>query len=172
MPTSTAATALSSRGPGGSGCASRLRRCCAYLPGDVDLAEAAATYSGAHFLVDEAYNVPCPVSRIPILVGGGWEAHAAHCGPQRRVPSNPIGTTDQLRDAFQLLHRHCDEVGRDRSEVAKQAGIMFHRVEALYPQVEAAFGLSADGVILVPWQLALGPDDVHEIGERLAREFS
>ena len=49
---------------------------------------------------------------------------------------------------------------------------MFHRVEALYPQVEAAFGLGADGVILVPWQLALGPDDVHEIGERLQREFS
>ena len=45
---------------------------------------------------------------------------------------------------------------------------MFHREDDLYRQADAAFGLGADGVILVPWQLALGPDDVHEIGERLA----
>jgi len=131
----------------------------------------AATYSGTCFSVEEACNVPRPVSRIPILVGGAGKRtlriaalHADAC--------NPIGTTDELRDAFDVFDRHCDEVERDRSEVAKQAGIMFHRVDAIYPQVEAAFGLGADGVILVPWQLALGPDDVHEIGERLTREFS
>ncbi len=133
--------------------------------------EEAATYSGAHFSVDEAYNVPRPVSRIPILVGGAGK-RTLRIAARHADACNPIGTTDELRGAFELFDRHCDEVGRDRSEVAKQAGIMFHRVEALYPQVEAAFGLGADGVILVPWQLALGPDDVHEIGERLAREFS
>ena len=167
MPTSTAATASSSRGR-----VERVSRLADAVPiCRAMFDEEAATYSGAHFSVDEAYNVPRPMSRIPILVGGAGK-RTLRIAARHADACNPIGTTDELRDAFELFDRHCDEVGRDRSEVAKQAGIMFHRVEALYPQVEAAFGLSADGVILVPWQLALGPDDVHEIGERLAREFS
>ena len=130
----------------------------------------AATHGGPYFSIEEAYNVPPPIGRIPIVVGGAGKrtlriaaGHADAC--------NPIGTTDELRDVFALFDRHCDDVGRDRSEVAKQAGIMFHREDDLYRQAEAAFGLGADGVILVPWQLALGPDEVHAIGERLRAEF-
>ena len=134
--------------------------------------EPVASFSGKFFTVDDAVNVPRPVSaHVPILVGGAGKrtlriaaAHADAC--------NPIGTTDQLRDAFELLDRHCDELGRDPSAVSKQAGIMFHRVnDDIYAKAGEAFALGADGVILVPWQLALGPDDFHAIGERLRTEF-
>jgi alkanesulfonate monooxygenase SsuD/methylene tetrahydromethanopterin reductase-like flavin-dependent oxidoreductase (luciferase family) len=135
--------------------------------------EAAASYSGRFSTIDQAVNVPRPVSaRIPILVGGAGKrtlriaaAHADAC--------NPIGTTDEMRQAFELVDRHCDDLGRDRAAVSNQAGIMFHRVDDnLYRKVGEAFGAGADGVILVPWQLALGPDDVHAIGERLRTEFA
>jgi probable F420-dependent oxidoreductase len=134
--------------------------------------EPAASFSGKCFTIDEAVNVPQPVSaHVPILVGGAGKrtlriaaAHADAC--------NPIGTTDQMREAFELFDRHCDDVGRDPAEVSKQAGVMFHRLsDGIYARVEEAFGLGADGVILVPWQLALGPDAFHSIGERLRTEF-
>jgi alkanesulfonate monooxygenase SsuD/methylene tetrahydromethanopterin reductase-like flavin-dependent oxidoreductase (luciferase family) len=132
-----------------------------------------ASFSGKYYTVDEAVNVPRPVSEhVPILVGGMGRrtlriaaAHADAC--------NPIGTTDELRKAFELVDRHCDDLGRDPAEVSKQAGIMFHRVnDDLDAKVDEAFGLGADGVILVPWQVALGPDDFHAIGERLRTEFA
>jgi len=134
--------------------------------------EPVASYSGTFFTVDEAVNVPRPVSgHLPILVGGAGKrtlrvaaAHADAC--------NPIGTTQQLREAFELVERHCDDLGRDPAEVSKQAGIMFHRVnDDVFARADEAFALGADGVILVPWQLALGPDDFHSIGERLRTEF-
>jgi alkanesulfonate monooxygenase SsuD/methylene tetrahydromethanopterin reductase-like flavin-dependent oxidoreductase (luciferase family) len=114
--------------------------------------------------------VPRPVGRIPILVGGAG-TRTLRVAAQHADACNPIGTTDELRAAFETFDRHCDDLGRDPAEVSKQAGIMFHREEQLYPQAEAAFALGADGVILVPWQLALGPDDVHAIGERLHAEL-
>jgi alkanesulfonate monooxygenase SsuD/methylene tetrahydromethanopterin reductase-like flavin-dependent oxidoreductase (luciferase family) len=134
--------------------------------------EESATYSGEYFTVDDAVNVPRPVSaHLPILVGGGGQrtlriaaAHADAC--------NPIASTDEMRQAFELVDRHCDDLGRDPTDVSKQAGILFHRVDDVYRKVDEAFGIGADGVILVPWQLALGPDDVHRIGERLRAEFA
>ena len=129
-----------------------------------------ATYTGTHFSIDDAYNLPRPVARIPIVVGGTGQ-RTLRIAARHADACNPIGTTDELRDAFELFDRHCDDVGRDHSEVAKQAGIMFHREDDLYRQADSAFGLGADGVILVPWQLALGPDDVHGIGERLRADF-
>jgi alkanesulfonate monooxygenase SsuD/methylene tetrahydromethanopterin reductase-like flavin-dependent oxidoreductase (luciferase family) len=131
----------------------------------------AASYSGKFFTIDDAVNVPRPVSaRIPILVGGAGKrtlriaaAHADAC--------NPIGPTDELQRAFALVDRHCDDLGRDRAAVSNQAGVMFHRVDDLYEKVEEAFAIGADGIILVPWQLVLGPDEVHTIGERLRAEF-
>ena len=131
-----------------------------------------ASHSGQYFSVDEAVNIPRPVSeRIPILVGGAGRrtlriaaAHADAC--------NPIGTTRELSEAFEVFDRHCEELGRDPADVSKQAGIMFTEIDQLYGRVEKAFGIGADGIILVPWQLALGPDDVHTIGERLRAEFA
>ena len=131
-----------------------------------------ANYSGEFFALEDAFNIPRPVSEhVPILVGGAGRrtlriaaAHADAC--------NAIGTIDQLREAFTQLDRHCDELGRDPAEVSKQAGIMFHEVsDDIYAQVEAAFGIGADGVILGPRQLGLDPGDLHAIGERLRTEF-
>jgi alkanesulfonate monooxygenase SsuD/methylene tetrahydromethanopterin reductase-like flavin-dependent oxidoreductase (luciferase family) len=130
-----------------------------------------ASHSGRWSSVDEAVNVPRPVSeRIPILVGGAGRrtlriaaAHADAC--------NPIGTTRELSEAFERFDRHCEELGRDPAEVSKQAGIMFTDVDQIDGRVEKAFGIGADGIILVPWQVALGPDDFHAIGERLRTEF-
>ena len=129
-----------------------------------------ATYAGKFFSVDDAVNLPRPVSRIPIVVGGAGN-RTLRIAARHADACNPIGTTDELRATFETFDRHCDEVGRDPLEVGKQAGIMFHRVDDVSRQVEAAFGLGADGIILVPWQLVLGPDDVHAVGERLRSEF-
>jgi alkanesulfonate monooxygenase SsuD/methylene tetrahydromethanopterin reductase-like flavin-dependent oxidoreductase (luciferase family) len=134
--------------------------------------EEAASHAGEHFSIAGAYNVPRPVSeRIPILVGGAG-ARTLRIAAEHADACNPIGETDDMRRAFELVERYCDELGRDPSEVSKQSGIMFHRIDDLYRKVEEAFAIGSDGVILVPWQLALTPDQIAAVGDRLTAEFA
>jgi len=135
------------------------------------LDEEAATVSGRYHSVDGAYNVPRPAQQhVPILVGGNGK-RTLRIAAQYGDACNPIGTAEMVRDALATFERHCDEVGRDPATVSRPAGVMFHRLEDLWPQAEAAFAIGCDGVILVPWQQAFAPDEVAAIGERLVREF-
>lgn len=132
----------------------------------------AATFTGRHFSIRAAVNVPRPVSaRIPILVGGVGPRTirlAAHYADVY----NPIGDGDSLRQAYGLLDQGLDEFGRSPAEVARIAGVMFHRLEDLYRQVEEAFDAGSEGVVLIPWQLALSPDDIAGIGAGLGTRFA
>jgi alkanesulfonate monooxygenase SsuD/methylene tetrahydromethanopterin reductase-like flavin-dependent oxidoreductase (luciferase family) len=131
----------------------------------------AASYSGTYYSIDEAINMPRPLNgHVPILIGGAGRrtvqiaaTHADAC--------NPIGDQTVLRRAFATLDEHLHEIGRDPAEVARPAGVLFHRLEDLFPQVEQAFAAGCDGVLLVPWQQALSPDEITRIGDRLASEF-
>jgi alkanesulfonate monooxygenase SsuD/methylene tetrahydromethanopterin reductase-like flavin-dependent oxidoreductase (luciferase family) len=134
--------------------------------------EEAATYSGKHYSIAEAYNVPRPVSRrIPILLGGSGKrslrlaaTHADACNPF-------ITDLPSLRDAFSIVTAHCERIGRDPAEVSKPTGIVFNSVQGLYSLVEDSFKAGSDGVILIPWQQALSPDDLVSIGDRLKSLF-
>ncbi len=135
------------------------------------LDEEEATVTGRFHSVDGASNVPRPAqAHVPILVGGNG-TRTLRIAAQYADACNPIGTAEMVRDALTTFDRHCDDLGRDPATVSRPAGVMFHRLDDLWGQVEEAFAIGCDGVILVPWQQAFTPDEVVAIGERLVREF-
>jgi alkanesulfonate monooxygenase SsuD/methylene tetrahydromethanopterin reductase-like flavin-dependent oxidoreductase (luciferase family) len=131
-----------------------------------------ASYTGMYYSIDEAFNMPRPVGeRIPILVGGNGK-RTLGIAARYADACNPIGEDPQVfRDAIAVFEKHCEQVGRDPAEVSRPASVVFHRHKDLFPRVEAALAAGCDGIILIPWQIALSPDDITAIGERLASEF-
>ena len=75
-------------------------------------------YDGSRVQLPETTGYPRPAHRIPIIVGGRGERRtlriAAALGDGCNLPSD----LEALPHRIEVLHRHCDEVGRDRAEVA------------------------------------------------------
>jgi F420-dependent oxidoreductase-like protein len=133
----------------------------------------AATFSGTHHSIDEAINVPRPVNpHIPILIGGTGEKRTLRIAAQYADACNPNGDVAEMRHKIEVMERHCEDVGRDPAEVSRPGGVLFNKLgDDLLRGVENVFTAGCDGVILMPWQLALQPDELAEIGSRLTAEF-
>jgi F420-dependent oxidoreductase-like protein len=79
-------------------------------------------YKGRHYQLAETLCVPRPLSqpRPPILIGGGGEKKLLRLVARYADASNLIATDpDQVAHKIDVLHRHCDELGRDRDDIAK-----------------------------------------------------
>jgi len=77
-------------------------------------------YEGKHYRLAETLNVPPPIRRPrpPIMIGGGGERKllrlvAKYADANNLFPSSP----EEVRHKLDVLARHCEEVGRDRSEI-------------------------------------------------------
>jgi alkanesulfonate monooxygenase SsuD/methylene tetrahydromethanopterin reductase-like flavin-dependent oxidoreductase (luciferase family) len=55
---------------------------------------------------------------VPILVGGNGERHTLRLAARYADACNIIGELDVVARKVAALHRHCDEVPRDRAAVA------------------------------------------------------
>jgi F420-dependent oxidoreductase-like protein len=79
-----------------------------------------ATYSGKHHRVEQAYNNPKPIrGDIPILVGGSGERKTLRMVAQYADASNVFGDVETVRHLMGVLAGHCEDVGRDPSEITK-----------------------------------------------------
>jgi F420-dependent oxidoreductase-like protein len=77
-------------------------------------------YHGAHYDLAETMNVPPPVRRPrpPILIGGSGERKLLRLVAKYADMNNLFPTSPQeVQHKLDVLARHCDEVGRDRSEI-------------------------------------------------------
>ena len=77
------------------------------------------TFAGTHFRFVEARNAPPPVqAALPVWIGGGGERRtlriAARFGDGWNVP---FVSPEEFARKRAVLHRHCDDVGRDPSEI-------------------------------------------------------
>jgi len=73
---------------------------------------------GAHYQVKDAFNVPAPISRIPIMIGGSGEKKTLRMVAQYADESNlSSGTVDEIPRKLDALAAHCERLGRDRSEI-------------------------------------------------------
>lgn len=76
------------------------------------------TFVGKHYEVHDAYNVPAPLSRVPVMIGGNGEKKTlrmvAQYADESNLPSGPISDIPRKLD---VLAEHCDRLGRDRSEI-------------------------------------------------------
>jgi alkanesulfonate monooxygenase SsuD/methylene tetrahydromethanopterin reductase-like flavin-dependent oxidoreductase (luciferase family) len=72
----------------------------------------------------DALNLPAPVqARLPILVGGGGERKTLRTVAKYADACNLGGGFENVKRKDEILRRHCEEVGRDESEIERTAGV-------------------------------------------------
>jgi alkanesulfonate monooxygenase SsuD/methylene tetrahydromethanopterin reductase-like flavin-dependent oxidoreductase (luciferase family) len=79
-----------------------------------------ARFEGEHFRVDGAYNNPKPIrGDIPILIGGSGERKTLRLVAKYGDGCNLFGDAERFGHLLGVLRAHCDDVGRDYSEITK-----------------------------------------------------
>src|SRR5258708_10497516 len=77
-------------------------------------------YEGKHYRLAETLNVPPSIRqpRPPIMIGGGGEQKLLRLVAKYADANNLFPTSlEEMRHKLDVLARHCEEVGRDRSEI-------------------------------------------------------
>jgi len=75
------------------------------------------TLDGKWYEVSEAINSPAPLSRIPVMIGGGGEKKTLRLVAQYADESNLICGVDEIPRKLDALAAHCERLERDRSEL-------------------------------------------------------
>jgi len=78
-----------------------------------------STVQGTIHHVDGAMNVPQPIRAggPPILIGGGGERKTLRLTARYADMWNGFGDVEMVRHKLDVLERHCETEGRDRSEI-------------------------------------------------------
>jgi F420-dependent oxidoreductase-like protein len=86
------------------------------------LAESPATYGGKQRSIQGALNFPRPVQRPrpPLMIGGAGERYTLRLVAKYADMANIWGgTPDYVRHKFEVLRRHCAEIGRDDNAITR-----------------------------------------------------
>jgi F420-dependent oxidoreductase-like protein len=83
--------------------------------------EEAPSFTGKHYRIEKALNVPRPIQPDgpPIMVGGSGEKRTLRLVAQYADMCNVSGSPDTVRRLLGVLERHCADVGRDPAEITK-----------------------------------------------------
>ena len=83
--------------------------------------EQAPSFSGRHYRIQEALNLPRPLrpAGIPILVGGSGERRTLALVAKYADACNLFGDLPTIRHKLEVLDRHCAAVGRDPATITK-----------------------------------------------------
>jgi F420-dependent oxidoreductase-like protein len=78
------------------------------------------SYAGKHHSIENVLNNPRPLrGDIPILVGGSGERKTLRLVAKYADACNVFGDVEQFKHLMGVLDRHCEEVGRDPSEITR-----------------------------------------------------
>lgn len=131
------------------------------------------TLHGKHYQVNDAVNSPAPISRIPVMIGGGGEKKTLRMAAQYADESNLGGCPDnEVAHKLDVLAEHCERLGRDRSEIKVTKLVMcnvaptMEQADADLRATAAAKGWNDDVVEMAKAVLIHGDPDT--VGERLA----
>src|SRR5256886_524254 len=82
------------------------------------------SFSGTHYRIDRALNVPRPVQPggPKILVGGGGEKRTLPLGARYADMSHWVGPLADIKRKSEILDRYCEEEGRDPATITKTMG--------------------------------------------------
>ncbi len=164
--------------------------------------EDAPTFNGKHYRIEGAKNLPRPIQPggPPIMVGGSGEKRTLRIVARYADMCNIHGSPETIRRRLDILRKHCEDVGRDPSEVtttrrgslmlsataeeAEQTSKMIR--DAAGPEfdeqftvgtedqiVEAVGALVDAGLDCLIIDMAYGTaDQVRQMGKRLVSEFA
>ena len=109
------------------------------------LREETTTFAGQHYRLTEARCEPRPVQdHLPVWVGGAGERRTLRIAATHADGWNvPFLSPEEFARKRSVLHRHCDDVGRDPAEIrcAVNVGLAWSE-----ESLQAQFGLIADAV--------------------------
>ena len=75
------------------------------------------TLNGKRYQVKDAVNSPAPLSRVPVMIGGGGVRKTLRMVAQYADESNIICARGDIPAKLKALAEHCERLGRDRSEI-------------------------------------------------------
>ncbi len=118
-------------------------------------------FEGAHYRLAGAICEPKPVGHLPILIGAGGEKRSLRLVAEHadiwNCPSR--GDIDEYRRKAKILDEHCEAIGRDPLEIARQVQILVSsdpiEAAATREQIKALVEAGVTQVILAPlppWQ--------------------
>jgi F420-dependent oxidoreductase-like protein len=81
------------------------------------LAGTSPSFDGKWYRVKDAINSPAPLSKIPIMIGGGGEKKTLRLVALYADESNIICQPNEVTRKLDALAGHCESAGRDRSEL-------------------------------------------------------
>ncbi len=98
------------------------------------LTQRAASFSGKHYSIENAYNDPMPVQqpRPPIMIGGSGERVTLKLVARYADYCNVFGAPATVARLFDVLRKHCETVGRPFDAITRcnHVGILIARDEA------------------------------------------
>lgn len=105
-------------------------------------------HDGTHYVLEELICSPMPLSapRPRIMVGGGGEKKTLRLVARYADACNIMGTPEEVAHKIDVLRRHCDDAGRDPSEVEVTAIVQLPESPTPADVVGAAEALAAVGV--------------------------
>jgi F420-dependent oxidoreductase-like protein len=81
-------------------------------------------YKGKHYRLAETICAPQPIRRPPILIGGDGEKKTLRLVAQYAdIWNSTARSADELAHKIEVLHRHCESVGRDAAKIRLTAGL-------------------------------------------------
>jgi len=111
--------------------------------------EAAPTFEGRHYRVQQVLNNPKPIrGSVPVLIGGSGEKRTLKLVAQYGDACNLFGDPDTVRHKIGVLERHCADVGRDPAEITKTVLMTVREPSAAAEQLAAFRAVGVDGVVV------------------------
>ena len=139
------------------------------------------TLDGDRYRIKDAINSPAPVSRVPVMIGGGGERKTLRMVAQYADESNLIADAKDLPRKLDALAAHCETLGRDRSEITvswQRSACIAPTMEQAQDDLAAYFGRRGINVMAMPddqraaitSRFIIGDPDT--VGERLAADLA
>jgi alkanesulfonate monooxygenase SsuD/methylene tetrahydromethanopterin reductase-like flavin-dependent oxidoreductase (luciferase family) len=105
------------------------------------------TFEGKAITIPEAICYPRPLqARVPLLVGGSGERTTLRLVAQYADACNLFGDAATIRRKVEVLHQHCDDIGRDPGDVrvtSLSTALVADDREALAHEVERLRGAAS-----------------------------
>jgi F420-dependent oxidoreductase-like protein len=92
------------------------------------LTQETTSFKGQYYQLSEARNEPKPVQRPhpPICIGGSGEKRTLRTAARFAQHWNFVGgTPEEFARKREILHRHCQDLGRDPSEILLSSHVRF-----------------------------------------------